>query len=370
MSSKIGKVIRSRDLAQEFIAKEMSRRNFVRRAAMASAGGAAMAALPGCPPVTDDDDDSSVEEDVSSLVGMGSADDYLDALDNALAQTVGKDGLSNVISSGDTVYLKVNCNSGDLFPFSSNQSMVERIGQWAWDLGATRVIVGDRSFWGDPGTLGNMTSNGMVAAAENIGAELVVFNENDGDIEWVEVDHAEDVWNGALRFPRVVVEADVIINLPCIKTHFISGFTMALKNLIGLVHADDRERTGNLDYHADIHNKIALLNQHITPTLNILDGWEAVTRGGPTPDYPVTAELTDIRTITVSTDRIAVDAVGLALLKKHAHSTEEVHDNDVWENPQIEAAVDAGVGITGPEEFDAAGPTVEDFDEIIGMITG
>jgi uncharacterized protein (DUF362 family) len=168
-----------------------------------------------------------------------------------------------------------------------------------------------------------------------------------------------------------VVEADHIINLPIVKTHFISTFTMAMKNLIGLVHAGDRERTGNLDTHITAGNKlyrqIAQLNQRITPSLNVLDGWEAVTRGGPTIGN--NSEEGEPHLMVVSADRIAADVTGLAILKKFAHSSEDIHDWDIWENPQIVEAVEAGFGISGPDDFEISAPSVEDLQDYLDLIS-
>ena len=369
MSIRVGRVIRSKDLSQEFIEKEMSRRAFVRRAALASAGGAMATGLTGCPtdPGPADDDDSALVPP-SHLVGLGGGDGYGTALMAAMDETIAADGLANVVSSGDTVYLKVNCNSGDWYPYSTRQRMVEEVGQWAWDQGASRVIVGDRSFYGYSAgqTLSIMNANGMAEAADNIGAELIAFDDDD---EWVQIDQADAAaWVDGFRFPRVVVEADVIINLPVMKTHFIAGFTMAMKNIIGLCHPTDRAREGNLNYHQNLHVKIAQLNQNITPTLHLLDAWEAVIQGGPTPQGDPPGLTGEPGVLICSTDRIAADATGLGILKHFATGGEDVHDYSVWDNPQIAAAVDAQVGISGPGEYDAGGPTVPDFDAYLATI--
>ena len=276
MTKRIGRVIRSKDLTQEFVEKEMSRRAFVKRAALASAGGAVAGSLAGCPTGSPVDDDDTTEPEVQThLVGLGSGDGYKEALEAAMAETIAADGLADVVSSGDVVYLKVNCNSGDWYPYSTRQRMIEEVGQWAWDQGASRVIVGDRSFYGYSAgqTLSIMDANGVAEATENMGGELIAFDTDD---EWVQIEQTDaNLWVDGFRFPRVVVEADVIINLPIMKTHFITGFTMAMKNIIGLCHPEDRARAGNLDYHANIHNKIAQLNQHVTPTLHLLDAYLA-----------------------------------------------------------------------------------------------
>jgi uncharacterized protein (DUF362 family) len=364
MSKYTGRIIRSKDLVQEFQEKELSRRRFVQSAAKVGAGLPLVATLPGCLPEPDPDPDTPT----NYLVGMATGEQYTSTLRAALDETIGRDQLS-FIQSGDTVYLKVNSNSGDYYPYSTRPKMVERMTEWAFEAGAGRVIVGDRSFWGDNYTYNNLVANGIVAAAETAGAELVVFE--DDAVDWVEFGEDDNPdWNGGFRYPLPVVEADHIINLPIVKTHFISTFTMGMKNLIGLVNAIDRARPGNLDFHITAGNKlyrqIAQLNKRITPSLTVLDGWEAVTRGGPTitPD----SEESEPHLMIVSTDRIAADVTGLAVLKRIAHESEAIHNWDIWENPQIVEAVEAEVGIKGPEEYEISGPSVEDLQDYLDLI--
>ncbi|MBJ95288.1 MAG: hypothetical protein CMP23_12570 [Rickettsiales bacterium] len=365
MSKNSGRILRSSELTELFRHKELSRRRFVARAATIGAGLPLAAALPGCTTSTEPE---PTAPPTNYLVGMASGDQYTSTLRAALNETVGREQLG-FIETGETVYLKVNSNSGDYYPYSTRPKMVQRLTEWALEQGAGRVIVGDRSFWGDPNTYNNLVANGIVEASEEAGAELVVFD--DDSVDWVEFSEDDNPdWIGGFRYPLPVVEADHIINLPVVKTHFISTFTMALKNLIGLVHADDRRREGNLDVHITAGNKlyrqIAQLNQRITPTLNILDGWEAVTRGGPT--IGGNSEEGEPGLLVVSTDRIATDVVGLAILKRFAHSSEEVHDFDIWENPQIVEAVEAGIGINGPEDFEISAPSVSDLEDYLDLI--
>ena len=356
------KTIRSRVLTDEYLAHELGRRQFI------AAAGAALVA--GCSSQQVSNSEGAEEE--AFLVGIGGGSSHKAAVENALSLTIGRDGLS-FIQSGDVVYLKVNTNSGDPYPYSTNPKLVEMVAGWARDHGASKVIVGDRSFFGDPNTMGNFESNGIAAAAANAGAELVVFD--DDAVEWLEIsqDDAPD-WVGGFRFPVPVVQANVIINLPCVKTHFISTFTMGMKNIIGLVNPVDRAREGNLKWHVTEGNKlykqIAQLNRHITPTFTILDGYRAVVRGGPNIDGDPPGLTRYARCVIASPDRIAADATGVALLKLHAVEGEAVHDTSVWENPQIAEAIAAGVGIAGAEEYHASAKEYSRMDELSSQLFG
>jgi len=290
------------------------------------------------------------------LVGMGYDEaHHLAALNAAFAASLDL----SFVQPGQTVYFKVNCNNGDPYPHSTKPELIVELARRCRDHGAERIIVGDRSFWGDTGTAANMRRNGVSAAAEMAGADLMVFD--DDTVDWVQIDEADvPNWNGGFRLPLPVVQADHIINLPCMKTHFISEFTMSLKNMIGLVHPADRRRPGNLDVHRipELWSQIAEINQHITPSINILDGYDALITGGPTVRDGRGPTYASPKVIIVSADRVAADIAGIAVLQTVSPAVEEVTQTTAWRSGQIRAAYRAGLGIRRPDDFDLSGPTV------------
>ncbi len=374
----MGRIIRSKEAGEEFLAKEMNRRAFIRNAAAASAGTAGMG-LAACDPNPgqgDDDDSAGGDDDDTPaptyLVGVGAGDSFQAALEAALNETVGRNGLE-FIQPGDTVFLKVNCNSGDPFPYSTSPDMVRAIGQMCWDRGASAVTVGDRSFFGDQNTLGNLQANGIAGATEDIGAELVVLDTN---VDWYEF--GQDIvpdWQGGFRLPAPIMDADHIITLPNVKTHFIANFTMAQKLLIGAVHPQDRARPGNLANHSTagnlLYRQIAQINQNFTSTLVVLNAWEAVTRGGPNINngggVPLGEEAAP-GIVIASTDAVAADAFGYAILKEFAHPNEAVHNYGVWDHPQMVEGVAAGVGVGSLAADDISGPSLSDLDTYLQHI--
>jgi uncharacterized protein (DUF362 family) len=236
---------------------------------------------------------------------------------------------------GDVVVLKVNTNSGDPYPFSTSPTAIRVIAGALVAAGA-RVVVGDRSFWGDDDTAGNLAANGIAAATRDAGAELMVFDDR---VDWVEIDPDRvPSWRPPFHLPRVVVEADHVINLACLKTHFITGVTLGLKNMLGVVKAQDRARPGNLRVHHDelIHRQIADVNRVIAPRLTVIDGYRALITGGPTR-HDGKPTFADTRTILAGSDRIALDVAAIALLQRHAPDTEAVHRTAPDEHPTIVA---------------------------------
>jgi uncharacterized protein (DUF362 family) len=140
---------------------------------------------------------------------------------------------------------------------------------------------------------------------------------------------------------------------------------MALKNVLGLVNPLDRRRSGNLDVHRlpRLWAQISQVNQFVTPSLNILDGHQALITGGPTARDGAGPTYASPKVLIVSTDRIAADVTGIAVLQTLSPSSEEVTQWAAWANPQIAQAARDGLGITGPDQYDLSGPSAPMIDE-------
>ena len=115
-----GRTIRSKVLLDEWKAKELSRRAFIKRSAVVGAAGSSVA-LAACT-----EPEPEPDPVVDYLVGMGSDSSYNNAVWYALQETVARDNLA-FINEGDTVYLKVNSNSGDWYPYSTRP----RLSSWS-----------------------------------------------------------------------------------------------------------------------------------------------------------------------------------------------------------------------------------------------
>lgn len=388
-----GRVLDSRDLQAEFAAKDLSRRQMVQSVMLGSVGAwLGAAGLAGCSsdtagsssgtsgstPTPDggSSTDSGQVKPTGHLVGMGyHASDRDEALKAALAETIGL----GMIKKGQSVYLRVNSNSGDLYPYSTSPDTILTVGGMLKDIGVTDIRIGDRSFWGDTGTAANMVKNGITGAATKLGTKAVVFDDS---VDWLTLpEESHPNWNGTVRLPTDVTSADHMIILSCVKTHFIAQITMSLKICLGLVHASDRSRAGNLKTHDTkvLHQQTAQINKAFTPSLIIQDGYSAVISGGPTvndkpPGAPAgfTKGITgDPKVFIVSTDRVAADVTGAAVLQTLSPAYEYVHKTKPFANPQIAAAIDAGIGtITDVSAYDLSGPTVPDLEAFRAKVTG
>lgn len=93
-------------------------------------------------------------------------------------------------------------------------------------------------------------------------------------------------------------EADLLINLPKLKTHFETGMSVCLKNLIGcLIGQDNKKKT-----HQDLSANILRLNAAVKPGLHVVDGLVAMEGCGPSRGVPVASGM-----LVVGEDPFAID---------------------------------------------------------------
>jgi uncharacterized protein (DUF362 family) len=100
--------------------------------------------------------------------------------------------------------------------------------------------------------------------------------------------------------------------------------------------------------HSSAHQQemIAEINRPFSPELVVMDGITAFVDGGP-----ATGKTAAGNVFLASTDRVAVDAVGVAVLK-HLGSNADIMTPRVFEQRQIARAAELGIGVSKAEEID------------------
>ena len=249
---------------------------------------------------------------------------------------------------GKDLFLKPNFNSHHETPGSSHEETLTTLVRTLQSGGASRITLGDRSGMGD--TRGVMERKDIFRMADELGFETVLFDELD-ETGWEMLQPQDSHWGSGFAIPRPVLEADGVIQTCCLKTHQFGGhFTMALKNSVGLVAkrlpGDTHDYMRELHGSPDQRRMIAEINAAYEPDVVVLDGVEAFVNGGPHSGEKVTAEV-----VLAGSDRVAVDAVGVAILR-HFGTTQEVSQGDIFELEQIARAVELGLGVDGPEKIE------------------
>ena len=249
---------------------------------------------------------------------------------------------------GQDLFLKPNFNSADAPPGSTHNDTLSALVRTLQAMGADRITVGDRSGMGD--TRSVMKQKGVFRLADELGFDVVVFDELDAS-GWEMMQVEGSHWQNGFAVARPVLEADGVIQTCCLKTHRYGGhFTMSLKNSVGLVAKSvPGER---YDYMRELHSSphqrhmIAEINVAYQPALIVVDGVEAFVDGGPDRGKRVAAQV-----ILAGTDRVAIDAVGVAILR-YFGTTPAVSQGSIFQQEQIARAVELGLGVDGPEEIE------------------
>lgn len=251
------------------------------------------------------------------------------------------------VFGGKNVLLKPNFNSSDPTPGSTHNDVLRTLIEELRDRGVETITVGDRSGMG--ATRRVMEEKGVLAMAAELGVQTVVFDELEKD-QWVKMHPAGSHWKDGFAVARPVLEADAVVSTCCLKTHRFNGhFTMSLKNSVGMV-AKQVPGDGH-DYMQELHQSphqrimIAEINTAYTPDLIVLDGVEAFASAGPDRGTLVQTEA-----VLAGTDRVAVDAVGVAVLR-HWGTTPEVAEGPIFQQEQIARAVELGLGVDDPDRI-------------------
>jgi uncharacterized protein (DUF362 family) len=278
-----------------------------------------------------------------------------------------KEGVSKTLQTlgvnpvkGKHVLIKPNFNTADPVPGSTDNATLLALVDELWTMGAGSIAVGDRSY---PVTKEVMAQKKIVPMLEKKGVKVLDFDglpEND----WVHVKPPKSHWPDGFRVARPVLEAECLVSTCCLKTHQYGGvFTLSLKLHVGVVPTS---RHG-FPYMSQLHQSpaqqemIAEINVPFSPDLVVLDGIEAFVDGGPMSGKRARGEL-----FLGSTDRVALDAVGVAALK-WLGSNSAIMDRKIFAQRQIARAVELGLGAASPEEIDliSSGPESEPYRDAI-----
>jgi uncharacterized protein (DUF362 family) len=249
---------------------------------------------------------------------------------------------------GKNLFLKPNFNSADPAPGSTHPDTLSTLVQMLQTLGAARITVGDRSGMGD--TRRVMEQKDIFRMADELGFEAMVLDELAAE-DWLVQQLPGSHWQQGFAVPRPVLEADGVVQTCCLKTHRYGGhFTLSLKNSVGLaakwVPGESYNYMNELHGSPDQRRMIAEINTVYQPDLVILDGVAAFVEGGPAQGKQVPANL-----ILAGTDRVAIDAVGVAVLR-HFGTTPEVSQGTIFEQEQIARAVELGLGVTSADQIE------------------
>lgn len=235
--------------------------------------------------------------------GMGPQDYDLVAVKGADPKTMldlaleAVGGMGRYVKKGQTVVVKPNIG-WDVIPeraANTNPALVKRLVEHCFNAGAKQVFVFDNTCdkWNKC-----YENSGIQPAAEDAGAKFVP-GHTESFYHEVPVTKGESLKNTKVH--ELILESDVFINVPVLKSHSSARLTIAMKNLMGVVW--DRGWWHKHDLHQCIADYATFYRK---PDLNIIDAYRVMMKNGP---RGVSKEdVVEMKSLIMSEDMVAADA--------------------------------------------------------------
>ena len=263
-----------------------------------------------------------------------------------------KRGVSSVIKAlnrnpvkNRNVLIKPNFNTADPTPGSTHNDTLEALVTELWEMGAKTIRLGERSY---PPTRQVMEEKGVLAMMKALDVQVIDFDGLPPE-DWVKFTPEGSHWKDGFCVARPILEAECLVSTCCLKTHQFGGeITLSLKLHVGVVptHRNGFEYMSELHQSPHQRKMIAEINVPFKPDLVVLDGVEAFVDGGP-----ATGRRARGNVLLASDDRVAIDAVGVAVLKILG-SNPKIMNTKIFDLEQIARAAELRIGATSPAEID------------------
>lgn len=250
-------------------------------------------------------------------------------------------GFSSYINPGDLVLLKPNLLQAKPPEeyITTHPALVEAVINMVKDAGGIPQV-GDSPGAFDRGMEKYWRVTGLTEVCNRLDAELVNFETSGSYHKTI---HGRDYY-----IAKPVLDADLLINLPKIKTHGLTIFTCAIKNLYGTVPGFTK-----VEYHKQAPQPskfsekvvdIFALNQ---PCLNIVDGVIGMEGNGPSSGDPKKLGM-----ILASDDGVALDSLITHILGR-----------DPLKIPTNRIAYEQGLGESDIKKINVLGevPQIDNF---------
>ena len=208
-------------------------------------------------------------------------------------------GMKKFVKPGESVLIKPNI-SWDRRPeqaATTNPAVVKAVIGMVREAGAEEITVADNTC---NNAQNSYRRSGIKETAEAAGARAPYVVENDFE----EVNLKGEVLN-KWKVYRPALKADRIINLPVAKHHGLSGVSLSMKNMMGLIGG-----RRNL-LHQKLGESIVDLTAYFKPDLIILDAARILIANGP--QGSTLDDVEDRNIIAASTDPVRIDAFGISL---------------------------------------------------------
>jgi uncharacterized protein (DUF362 family) len=267
-------------------------------------------------------------------------------------------GMRNIVKPGDTVFIKPNLIAASPYTMAetTDPRFCAALITAAKEAGAGEVIVGENTGWG-LSTREAAKVNGMEEWCTKAGVDRFAWFEEEED--WVELEIPNGVLCKKAYVPKVILDSDVIINVPVMKNNFTMVTTLSIKNWLGLVpyhkvpteprYPNIRAYTHKGVFQIEMAYYLADLMTHpkLRPDLTLITAIYAMEGYGPHGGPVVNMDC-----CIASTDTVAAEAVA-----------EAVMGYDPFYSPTTQVAHFRGIGTANLDEIEIKGARIEEVQK-------
>ncbi|MCX7745683.1 MAG: DUF362 domain-containing protein [Clostridia bacterium] len=248
-------------------------------------------------------------------------------------------GIKEFVSPGEKILLKPNLLAADVPEkcCTTHPSVFKAVAEAFLQVGVN-LSYGDSPALHNPSAAAKKA--GIADIAEKLGVETADF------VNGEEIYFEEGIQNKKFFIAKGVLEADGLISLPKLKTHFLAKMTGSIKNQFGCVPGELKGefhvRMPNIN---DFSMMLIDLNRLLKPRLYIMDGIMAMEGGGPRRGTPK-----KMNVLLLSKDPIALDAMVCKMVNL-----------DPKYVPTVKLGKEVGFGTYLDEEIELVGDPFESF---------
>ena len=250
-------------------------------------------------------------------VFVGRGQQYGSHLPRTIADGLKSVGCGEKLFAGKRVLLKPNLVEPTRAAphMTTNPAMVVATAEVLQRFGA-EVIVGEGP--------GHVRDTEIVLDASGVGEAL-----EDARIPFADLNYDDTVWVpnqgkesplAGFYFPRAVMDADIVISMPKMKTHHWVGVTASMKNLYGVIPGIRYGWPKNVLHFGGIPQTVYDINASLPPVLAVVDGIDCMEGDGP-----IMGSLKRMGVVVVGASAPAVDATVCRLMDVKPHDVEYLH---------------------------------------------
>lgn len=210
-------------------------------------------------------------------------------------------GMERFVKSGDDVIIKPNiCVAYHSYEYAAttNPWVVAALVKMALEAGARRVRVMDYPFGGTAEQAYRVS--GIANQVKKAGGRMVTM----ANLKYVNTKIPQGQDLKECRIYQDVLDADVLINVPIAKHHELARLTLAMKNMMGVLHYRPM-------MHINLGQRLADLNSRVRSHLVVVDAVRMLMDHGPSG-----GNLNDVRltnTVIATPDIVAADTYAASL---------------------------------------------------------